>query len=209
MSRDIENDDTEQLLRRVAAGDPAAREALFSRYRPRLARMLSIRLNRKLAARIDGSDIVQETLLQAEAGLDEYLQSQPCSLYAWLRRMAERNLIDACRYHYRQRRDVRRELDFLIKEESIDELVQQLACMNSGPQRAAVRYEMRQLVQQALNNLRELDREVLIMYHLEQMTAREISEVLSISEEAVRSRQRRALLKISQQLRGLGEELSE
>lgn len=46
--------------------------------------------------------------------------------------------------------------------------------MNSGPQRAVVRYEMRQLVQQGLNNLRELDRQVLIMYHLEQMTAREI-----------------------------------
>lgn len=201
MSENYHNDDSERLLKRVAAGDMAAREVLFQIYRPRLARMLAVRLNRKLAARIDSSDIVQETLLQAEAGLDDFLRTQPCSIYAWLRRIAERNLIDACRFHYRQRRDVRRELDFPIQEESIDQLVQQLACLKSGPQRAVARLELRQLVQQALHELPEIDREVLIMYHLEQMTAREISDVLSISEEAVRSRQRRALLRISEKLR--------
>lgn len=203
MSEDYLNDDTERLLKRVAAGDTAAREVLFQIYRPRLARMMAVRLNRKLAARIDGSDIVQETLLQAEAALDDFLKTHPCSIYAWLRRIAERNLIDACRFHYRQRRDVRRELEFPIQEESIDKLVNQLACLKTGPQRAVARLEMRQLVQQTVSELPEIDREVLIMYHLEQMTAREISDVLSISEEAVRSRQRRALLRISRKLQDL------
>ncbi len=77
MNQGLDNDDTEQLLKKVAAGDQAAREELFQRYRPRLARMLAIRLSRKLAARIDGSDIVQDTLLQAEARLDDFLQSKP------------------------------------------------------------------------------------------------------------------------------------
>jgi RNA polymerase sigma factor (sigma-70 family) len=66
-----------------------------------------------------------------------------------------------------------------------------------------VRAETREQVRAALIRLPERDREVLVMYHLEQLTAGEIAEVLGLTEEAVRSRQRRALRRITRLLNPL------
>jgi RNA polymerase sigma-70 factor, ECF subfamily len=73
--------DTEVLLQRAGQGDPSAREALLARYRSRLRQMVAFRLDRRLAARIDPSDVVQEALLEAAARLSEYLRGRPIPFY--------------------------------------------------------------------------------------------------------------------------------
>lgn len=195
--------DTDWLLEQAGDGDEAAREALLQRHRSRLARMLAVRLDRQLATRLDTSDVVQETLAEAHAQLDEYLGSRPMSFYPWLRSLAERKLADAYRFHHRQRRDIDREQPLFLADGSVVELARQLVCPGTGPQRAQVRAETREQVRAALIRLPERDREVLVMYHLEQLTAGEIAEVLGLTEEAVRSRQRRALRRITRLLNPL------
>src|SRR5258707_9873067 len=91
--------DTEQLLEAVRCGDTKARSRLLERHRPKLRRMVGIRLDRRLAARVDPSDVVQESLIEAAARLDEYVRDRPLPFYPWLRRIASDRLADAHRTH--------------------------------------------------------------------------------------------------------------
>src|SRR5215471_6110054 len=102
--------DTEELLQRSQAGDRQARGMLLQRHRKRLRRLIALRLDRRLAARLDPSDIVQEVLAEADRRLDHYLQQRPLPFYPWLRQLACDRLADAHRWHVQaQRRTVKRE----------------------------------------------------------------------------------------------------
>jgi hypothetical protein len=78
--------DTDELLRRAEHGDEQARQTVLIRHRQRLKHMVALRLDRRLAARIDPSDVVQEALLDAARGFDDYLRRRPLPFYPWLRR---------------------------------------------------------------------------------------------------------------------------
>src|SRR5436309_11692394 len=102
--------DTEELLDAVSRGDVKARGQLLERHRPRLRRMVAIRFDRRLAARVDPSDVVQESLAEAAARLSDYVRTRPLPFYPWLRRIAADRLADAGRRHLRAgRRSVGRE----------------------------------------------------------------------------------------------------
>src|SRR5262245_53645659 len=106
----IRDGDTERLLQRAAAGDPAARDQLFTRHRDRLRRAIARRLDRRLAARVDPSDVVQEALADADRKLVGYLRDRPLPFYPWLRRLALERLVQLHRRHVRARkRSVTRE----------------------------------------------------------------------------------------------------
>src|SRR5690349_19042560 len=102
--------DTEQLLDRAAAGDAEARGRLLDRHRARLRQLVALRLDRRLAARTDPSDVVQESLLEAGRRLDDYLRQRPVPFYVWLRQLALDRVVDQHRRHVRsKKRSVRRE----------------------------------------------------------------------------------------------------
>ncbi len=96
--------DTEELLRRSQAGDRQARGALLQRHRQRLKRMIALRLDRRLAARLGPSDLVQEALAEADRQLDDYARRRPFPFYPWLRQLAWDRLADAHRRHVQARR---------------------------------------------------------------------------------------------------------
>jgi RNA polymerase sigma-70 factor (ECF subfamily) len=187
--------DTEQLLRRVAGGDDAARDQLLARYRRRLRRMVAVRFDVRLAARVDPSDVVQETLAEAATLLDRYLQERPLPFYPWLRQMAQRRLIELHRRHVLARRRT------VTREEAADglpgrpavALAERLLGQLSSPSAHLRRQERRDRVRAALAALPEKDREVLVLRILEGLPTRDAAAVLGMSEAAVRSRQVRAL----------------
>ena len=80
--------DTDWLVEQARLGDARARAGLFERHRPRLRQMISLRLDPRLAKRIDPSDVVQEALAAAYPRLDDYLREQPLPFYPWLRQFA-------------------------------------------------------------------------------------------------------------------------
>ena len=80
--------DTDELIAGASRGDDRARQQLLDRHRGRLRRMVAVRLDRRLAPRIDPSDVVQETLGEAAAKLSGYLRDRPLPFYPWLRRLA-------------------------------------------------------------------------------------------------------------------------
>ena len=112
---------TGELLARARVRDAQAIDELFQRHRERLKRMVCIHLDNRLQARIDPSDVVQETLAHAAGKLPEYLQTTPVDFYPWLRSIAWNRLIDLHRRHLAaKRRSVRAALacEVLLGEES-------------------------------------------------------------------------------------------
>jgi RNA polymerase sigma-70 factor (ECF subfamily) len=193
---------TQVLIDRAHGGDEAARQQLLERYRDYLRRMVAVRLDRRMAARVDASDVVQETLVEAARRLDDYLRERPLPFYGWLRQLAGERIIDTHRRHVTaQRRSValeRRAPD--LPDASADELVQRLFADNTSPSNHLMRQERHERLKGALASLPPRDREVLVMRHLEQLSTAEIAAMLEISEPAVKSRLLRALIRMRERM---------
>jgi RNA polymerase sigma-70 factor (ECF subfamily) len=188
--------DSEQLLDRAGAGDSAARQELLVKYRQRLRQMIAVRMDPRLAARIDPSDVVQETLAVAVRQLSEYVQHPPLPFYPWLRQLAWKRLADLHRQHIQAgKRSVRREQHWTppLPEESALDLANRLLHRGSSPSARLRREEVRSRVRDALARLPRGDREVLVLRQLEQLSTPEIAAVLGITEGAVYTRHLRAL----------------
>jgi RNA polymerase sigma-70 factor (ECF subfamily) len=188
--------DTDELLRQAAGGDPGARDGLLARHRDRLRKMIAWRLDRRLAARVDPSDVVQEVLLEASGKMDRYLRERPLPFFPWLRALAGEHLAVLHRRHVRaQGRSVRREEPGLLNlpDESAAELADRLVTSATNPMQRALRQEQRERVRRALGRLSERDREVLVLRNLEQLSVADTAEVLRISAGAVKVRHLRAL----------------
>jgi RNA polymerase sigma-70 factor (ECF subfamily) len=197
--------DTEDLLGQAAQGDAAAREDLLARHRERLRKMIAYRLDRRLAARVDPSDVVQEVLTEANNKLDRYLRERPLPFYPWLRELAAEHLITLHRRHVQSaRRSVRREEAGLLAlpDESLAALAERLVTSTTSPSQRLLRREKQQQVRRFLRQLPERDRQVLVLRHLEQLSVAETAEVLGISEGAVKTRHVRALERLRTLLQG-------
>ena len=187
--------DTDALVHLAASGDQGAMQQLLDRHRNRLKRMIAVRMDPKLNARVDPSDVVQEVLAEAARKLPRYAASTPLPFYPWLRKVAWDCLIDLHQRHVRaQKRSVAREhspcLD--LPDESAMHLAGQLVASGTTPSGRVVREELRARVRSALDQMDPADREILVMRHLEQLQVREIAALLGISEGAVKMRRLRA-----------------
>jgi RNA polymerase sigma-70 factor (ECF subfamily) len=191
--------DTDLLLERAADGDTRARQQLLTRHRDRLRKMVAYHMDRRLAARVDPSDVVQEALAEAAQRLDDYMRERPLPFYPWLRQLAWDRLVEEYRRHVGAgKRSVRREepgvLD--LPDESAVELAARLLDLGSSPSAHLLRDELRRRVRDALGRLPARDRELLELRHLEQLSTHDTAAVLGISEGAVKTRHVRALQRL-------------
>jgi RNA polymerase sigma-70 factor, ECF subfamily len=188
--------EVEELLVRAGQGDVQARDELLSRHRARLWRMIAVRLDRQMAARIDASDIVQEALTEAAGRLSDYVSNRPLPFYPWLRHIAWQHLLKCRQRHIgAQRRSVARERRELadFNDESAARLADRLVADDTSPSGQAIRSEERERVRAALALLPARDHEVLVLRHLELLSPGEIGAVLGLSTGAVMTRHTRAL----------------
>jgi RNA polymerase sigma-70 factor (ECF subfamily) len=192
--------DPESLLERVKRGDDEARQALLARHREPVRRMIDLRLDPAIAARLDASDVVQEVLLEASRRLDDYLRDPAMPFPLWLRHIARDHIIDAHRRHRQaQRRGVDREKPLVpaaFADRSSLELAAQFLDQELTPASAAIQQEMQRRLHVAISELDEDDREVVLMRHFEQMSNQEVAAVLGLSEAAASMRHLRALRKL-------------
>jgi RNA polymerase sigma-70 factor (ECF subfamily) len=205
---DPDGADTDLLLERAGRGDRDAGERLFAHNLPRLRQLIALPLDRRLAPRLDPSDVVQETLAEAARRLPAYLRDRPLPFYPWLRQLALERVIDGHRQHIRAgKRSVAREERALppLPDGSAAELAQRLLARGGSPSAGLRRGEVGARVRAALDRLPEADRELLVLRHLEELPTRHIAAVLGLSEGAVKMRHLRAL----QRLRGLLDDLAE
>jgi RNA polymerase sigma-70 factor, ECF subfamily len=199
--------ETDELIALASGGDNCARQQLLGRHRSQLRRMVAVRLDRRLMARVDPSDVVQEALMDAAKKLSDYLRRRPLPFYPWLRRLAWERLVKLHRRHLTARkRSVSREEQQALQlpDESAIELANRLAGSGTSPSQRLIRGELRLRVKAALAKLPENDREFLVMRYLEQLTSGQIGAILEIGDSAVRMRHRRALERLGRLLRGDG-----
>ena len=190
--------ETRGLLERIQAGDAAAFEALFARHREFLRKFVDLRLDPDVRARVDPSDIVQETQLEAFDRLRDYLKRQPMPFRTWLRKTAYERMLKAHRHHAAARRSVKREA--VLPSRSSMLLARSLLAAGPSPSRQLVKRETSRLVQRALAELSETDREILLMRNLEDLPYEEIGCLLDLSAVAARKRYGRALLRLQKLL---------
>jgi RNA polymerase sigma-70 factor, ECF subfamily len=190
-------EDTTELLTKAALGDQESWGRLLTHNRERLVRMVGLRLDQRLKARIGASDVVQEAFLDASAQLPVYLQNPQLPFYLWLRFLTGIRLAKLHRHHLgAQMRDAGREIPAYqgcLTQASSVALAAQLVGREARPSEAAIRAELRVRLQNALNDMDPIDREVLALRHFEQLTTAETSQVLGIKEGAAGKRYIRAL----------------
>ena len=195
-----EADETADLLRHAVAGEEGALRELFSRNRDRLKRMVHLRLSRRLAGRVDDSDVLQEAYLEVARRLDEYVREPKLPFFLWLRQMTALKLAEVHRRHLgTQLRAADREVTLhrggLPLADSVSLAAQLLGTLTT-PSQAAIKAETRLLVQEALNGMDPIDREVLALKHFEQLSTSEIADVLGLSKAGAGSRYLRAIKRL-------------
>jgi RNA polymerase sigma-70 factor (ECF subfamily) len=192
--------DTARLLEQARAGDQAALNEVFDRHRARLRRMVELRLDRRLQARIDASDVIQEAYVDAVKRLDEFLSRPDYPLFLWLRLLVGERLLKLHRHHLGTRmRDAELEVSIYrgaLPAATSAALAAQLLGKHTSPTQAAVRAERMLRLQEALNSLDPIDREVLALRHFEDLSLAETARSLEIQEAAAAKRYIRALKRL-------------
>lgn len=198
----MSDDSTDQgdLMRRLAAGDQQALAAAFARYRARLRRMVQLRLDRRLQGRVDASDVLQEAYLDIAARAAEYAAKPGMPFFLWLRFLTGQRLLMTHRKHLGAKmRDVGQEVSLYhgaLPQASSASLAAHLLGRLSSPSQAAIRTELQLKLQEALNAMEPLDREVLTLRHFEELSNSDVAEVLGISKAAASNRYMRALKRL-------------
>jgi RNA polymerase sigma-70 factor (ECF subfamily) len=195
------------LLQKAAAGDEEAFRGLVSPYLERLLKMVRLRMDRRLGGRVDADDIVQETLLEAHRRLTGGMGVCEGNFYLWLRQLACQKLIDAQRYHLgADKRSAAMEVSLYrgpMPEATSAVLAAQLLGRLTSPSQATLRAELQLRVQEFLNAMDPMDREILVLRHFEHLSNAEIAECLNLSRSAASKRYVVALGKLRQVLEGL------
>ncbi len=191
--------ESQEWLNRLQQGESNALVELFEFYRPRLRDMVCLRMGRQLAARLDPSDVLQDTFMEASQRLGNYVQDPRVSAYVWLRGLTLNRVLKLQRDHLgAQCRAVDRELR--LPDRSSLLLARRFLCDTLSPSRQYLKQELRQRIQQAVDGLKDMDRDIILMRYFEGMSNQQVAEALELSESGARMRHGRALLRLKEQL---------
>jgi RNA polymerase sigma-70 factor, ECF subfamily len=189
-----------RLLELARAGDAAGPDEIFTRHRGRLRRMVDLRLDRRLQGRVDASDVIQDGFVDAVGKLPGFLADPKLPLFLWLRLVVGERLEKIHRTHLgAQMRDAALEVSLYrqaLPAASSAALAAQLLGKHTSPSEAAVRADQILRVQEAINALDPIDREIIALRNFEEMSRAEAASALGIEESAVAKRYVRAIKRL-------------
>ena len=166
--------------------------------------MIQLRMDRRLKGRVDESDVIQEAFSEAATRFETFCnEGTDCSPFIWLRFLTLQKLAQIHRHHIKvQRRSILKEVRRTPLECAATSAVMAVdfSGNKSTPLDAILRDELRQSVTQALDGLKEEDREILAMRHFEQLSNAEVAEAIGISPNSAYKRYSRALGRLRLQL---------
>lgn len=202
-----DENDTEALLHRAMAADAEAWRLLLAQSEDRLRRMISFRMDQRLQGRIDPGDVLQDAYVEAFECLPRFLEQKEIPFFLWLRGIIGNKLRELHRHHLGTRmRDAGREISLYrgtMPETTSAALAAQLLGHGSRPSEQAIRVEVKVRLQEALNTMDPIDREVLALRHFEQLSNAEAAQILGIQTKAAGKRYLRALKRLKEILAGM------
>ncbi len=205
----IPSDDQESEGPAKAAreGDRQAIEGLLEQHRPKLRRMVELRLNSKLRGRVDPSDIVQEAMLQAAKGLDDYVREPRVPTYLWLRSLTQQQLLATHRFHLgTQKRDAG--LEFAVGGNNVGASSVSIASFfvdeAPSPSDVIAKAEQIRILEDLIEGMQPIDREILALRHFELLGNAEVAKLLDIGETAASQRFFRAIKRLKDKMREVG-----
>jgi RNA polymerase sigma-70 factor (subfamily 1) len=189
-----------EILQSLESDREQALARFFEIVRPRLKRIVNFRLDYRLNGRISESDVIQEAYVRASKRIDSYLERQELPFFVWLRMELHQMLQDVHRHHFdAEKRDARRDQVFLRPNtgcETSMAIAAHLVGNFTSPSRLVEKAEQIAMVQQTLEQLPELDREIIALRHFEELSNIETAEYLGIEASAASKRYLRALKRL-------------
>jgi RNA polymerase sigma-70 factor (ECF subfamily) len=198
--------DSDPLTERLRTGDAAAAGELFAAYRDRLKKMVRLRLDRRLRGRLDDSDVLQEAFLDIQKKANEFA-ARGMPAYLWMRLITAERLLVIHRHHLgTAMRDAGQEVSIHHgggPAATTHSLANLLLGRLTSPTQAAIRAERQLRLQEALNGMDPLDREILALRHFEELSNGECAAVLGLTKTAASNRYIRALKRLKEILSAL------
>jgi RNA polymerase sigma-70 factor, ECF subfamily len=193
----------EDLIRRAREGDREALGKLLERYRAYLRLLAQRRLDAAAQARVDASDVVQQTCMEAHRDFAAFRGQAEGELLAWLRRILEHNAAHTIERHvYAQKRTIDKERSLDDSQNAAGPLRRRVAADQTSPSRRAMLGEAAVRLAQALECLPEDQREAVRLRHLEGWTMEQLTAHFHRSETAVAGLLKRGLRGLRTHFRG-------
>lgn len=196
-----------ELLRRLETDSEQVLAETFAANRERYWHLVTFRMDRRIAARVDADDVLQEAYVAASNRVQHYIKDPSFSLFVWLRMIVTQTLVDVHRRHFgAEKRSAGREVSLgasQYPQTTSVSLAAQLVGNQTSPSGAAQREESSQALADAIAQMSPLDQETIAMRHFEGLTNTEAAEVLGISVTAASNRYVRALARLKEILEEL------
>ena len=197
--------ETNDLIQRADAGDSNALGELFRQSHDRLVQIVSFRLDSRLKSRVDAADVVQDAFVEATTRIAKG-RNTDIPFFLWLRLVTLQKLTDTHRHHLGAKARSRdREVSIFsgpLPQATSAVIAAQLLGKLTSPSHAAMRIETRLRIEETLNEMDEIDREVLVLRFFEKLSNQEAASVLGIKESASSNRFVRALKKLKSRVDG-------
>ena len=195
------NREPAELLALARKGEPDALGILLETYRNYLAVLTRVQIGRRFSGKADASDVIQETFLQAHRAFPQFRGATEAELVVWLRRILVSRLSKLVRRYTTKQRDLRLEQQLELElEKSSQCLDRSLEVRQSSPSQLAARREMAVLLADALEQLPEDYRDVMILHHLEGLSFPEVAIRVNRSIDSVKNVWARALARLRRSL---------
>jgi len=190
-----------RLIEEARQGEPDALGRLLESYRAYLRLLASLQVGRRLQAKVDASDLVQETFLHAHRAFPEFRGTSEGEMLQWLRSILASRMSRVVR-HYRgtQRRDVQLERQLV---QSSRDLAHMLVGSQTSPSEGVARREESVRLANAMERLPADYRDVIILRNLKGLAFLEVAEEMGRSRDAVHKLWARALGQLREELRVL------
>ena len=191
---------TEDALPGICDFDEQALASLFGLYRERLRQLVSARLDRRLAARIDADDVLQEVYLDASSRIHHYNHTHPESFYCWIKLVLTQTMTDIFRRHLdTKKRDANREISLnspTSSESSTTHEAMQLRGREPSPSQSLMREEAMWNVKVAIHSMKRVDREIIELRHFQELDNKDVACVLGITQKSASIRYSRAMSRL-------------
>jgi RNA polymerase sigma-70 factor (ECF subfamily) len=190
-----------ETVPRLLADQPGERSLDLERFRSYLVLLARLKLDRKLRGKLDASDVVQQTLMEAHQALESFRGDDTAAQAAWLRQILARNLANAVRDLTRGKRDVRKERTLQADlDASASQLEGWLAVEQSSPSQTMERQERALRLAEALAQLPDSQRDAVVLRHLQGLSLLVIAGQLKCTTAAVTGLLQRGLKNLRKSL---------